>query len=182
MIPLSNYFSQLCLSKPKFLEYERRVPSFQKCPVQIRVCFNNAAKYQFIVFGTETLQVFFLMLACDGWYTAKGKEHSAYCAMYIILRTSTIIKTFNFAPSTNYKHSAVSDHARASGHMATTIFELKKRNSSLSQQHKEAHEVTDMITYNAFLSSDWFTKEDVANKKLRSLTCTSSLVSLSGRS
>ena len=36
---------------------------------------------------------FFLMLACDGWYTAKGKEHSAYCAMYIILRTSTIIKT-----------------------------------------------------------------------------------------
>ena len=91
MIPLSNYFSQLCLSKPKFLEYERRVPSFQKCPVQIRVCFNNAAKYQFIVFGTETLQV--LMLACDGWYTAKGKEHSAYCAMYIILRTSTIIKT-----------------------------------------------------------------------------------------
>ena len=93
MIPLSNYFSQLCLSKPKFLEYERRVPSFQKCPVQIRVCFNNAAKYQFIVFGTETLQVFFLMLACDGWYTAKGKEHSAFCAMYIILRTSTIIKT-----------------------------------------------------------------------------------------
>ena len=46
--------STLSLPKPKFLEYERMVPPFQKRPVQPRVCFNNVAKYQLVVFDTET--------------------------------------------------------------------------------------------------------------------------------
>jgi len=76
---------------------------------------------------------------------------------------------FNFAPSTNYKHSAVSDHARASGHMSTVICELERRNSSLANQYKVAHEVADKVTSNTFLSSYWLGKEEVANKKLLSL-------------
>lgn len=39
----------------------------------------------------------------------------------------------------------------------------------MAQQHKVAHEVTDKITYNAFLSSYWLGKEEIANKKLLSL-------------
>ena len=77
--------------------------------------------------------------------------------------------TFNLSPSTNFKHSAVSDHARTSGHMSTILCELERRDSSLAQQHKVAHEVTDKITYNAFLSSYWLGKEEVANRKLLSL-------------
>ena len=77
--------------------------------------------------------------------------------------------TFNQAPSTNFKHSAVSDHARASGHTSTIICELERRNSSLAHQHKVASEVTAKITYNAFLSSYWLGKEEVASKKLLSL-------------
>ena len=73
--------------------------------------------------------------------------------------------TFNLAPSTNYKHSAVSDHARASGHTSTVICELVRRNSFLANQYKVAHEVT----YNVFLSLYWLGKEEVANKKLLSL-------------
>ena len=46
--------STLSLPKPKFLEYDRMVSPFQKRPVQPKVCFNNAAKYQFVVFDTET--------------------------------------------------------------------------------------------------------------------------------
>ena len=77
--------------------------------------------------------------------------------------------TFNLSPSTNFKHSAVSDHARTSGHMSTILCELERRDSSLAQQHKVAHEVTDKITYHAFLSSYWLGKEEVANRKLLSL-------------
>ena len=77
--------------------------------------------------------------------------------------------TFNLAPSTNFKHSAVSDHAKASGHVSTILCELERRNSSLAQQHKVAHGVTDKITYNAFLTSYWLGKEEVANRKLLSL-------------
>lgn len=77
--------------------------------------------------------------------------------------------TFNLTPSTNFKHSAIDDHARASGHLLTLICELERRSSSLAQQHKVAHEVTDKITYNAFLSCYWLGKEEIANKKLLSL-------------
>ena len=77
--------------------------------------------------------------------------------------------TFNQAPSTNFKHSAVSDHARVSGHTSTIICELERRNSSLAHQHKVASEVTDKIIYNAFLSSYWLGKEEVASKKILSL-------------
>ena len=77
--------------------------------------------------------------------------------------------TFNLSPSTNFKHSAVSDHARTSGHMSTILCELERRDSSLAQQHQVAHEVTDKITYNAFLCSYWLGKEEVANRKLLSL-------------
>ncbi|CAH3151498.1 unnamed protein product [Porites lobata] len=42
--------------------------------------------------------------------------------------------TFNLAPFTNYKHSAVSDHARGSGHTSTVICELERRNSSLANK------------------------------------------------
>ena len=78
--------------------------------------------------------------------------------------------TFNLSPSTNFKHSAVGDHARTSGHMSTIRCKLERRDSSLAQQHKVAHEVTDKITYHAFLSSYWLGKEEVANRKLLSLT------------
>lgn len=39
----------------------------------------------------------------------------------------------------------------------------------MANQHKVAHEVVDKVTYNAFLSSYWLGKEEVANKKLLSL-------------
>ena len=74
--------------------------------------------------------------------------------------------TFNLAPSTTYKHGAVSNHARASQHTSTVICELERRNSSLANQYKVAHEVADKVTYNAFMSSYWLGKEEVANKKL----------------
>ena len=81
--------------------------------------------------------------------------------------------TLNLAPSTNYKHSAVRDNARASGHKSTVICRLDRRNSSLVNQykvaHEVAHEVADKGTYNMFLSSYWLGKEEVANKKLLSL-------------
>lgn len=39
----------------------------------------------------------------------------------------------------------------------------------MANQYKVAHEVADKVTYNAFLSSYWLGKEEVANKKLLSL-------------
>ncbi|CAH3019466.1 unnamed protein product [Porites evermanni] len=51
----------------------------------------------------------------------------------------------------------------------TIICELERRNSSLANKYKVAHEVADKVTYNAFLSSYWLGKEEVANEKLLSL-------------
>ena len=72
----------------------------------------------------------------------------------------------------------------------------------MANKYKVAHEVADKVTYNAFLSSYWLGKEEVANKKILSLIelekhvgvmemeiqvnevserCASSLVSLSRR-
>ena len=99
----------------------------------------------------------------------KGKGCSAFCAAFITSKTSTTNRTLSSAPSTNYKHSAVSDPERGSGHTSTVICELERRNSSLANKYKVAHEVADKVTYNAFLSSYWLGKEEVANKKLLSL-------------
>ena len=49
------------------------------------------------------------------------------------------------------------------------ICELERRNSSLANKYKVPHEVDDKVTYNAFLSSYWLGKEEVANEKLLSL-------------
>ena len=95
-----------------------------------------------------------------------------FCLLYGVHNTKNEYNkqnTFNQAPSTNFKDSAVSDHAWASGHTSTIICELERRNSSLAHQHKVASEVTDKITYNAFLSSYWLRKEEVVSNKLLSL-------------
>ena len=83
----------------------------------------------------------------------KGKGCSAYCATFIHNTKNKYNKQnrFNLAPSTNYKHSAVSDHARASGHTSPLICELERRNSSLANQYKVAHAVADKVTYNALI-------------------------------
>ena len=39
----------------------------------------------------------------------------------------------------------------------------------MANKYKVAHEVADKVTYNAFLSSYWLGKEEVANEKLLSL-------------
>lgn len=39
----------------------------------------------------------------------------------------------------------------------------------MANKYKVAHEVADKVTYNAFLSSYWLGKEEVANKKLLTL-------------
>ena len=46
---------------------------------------------------------------------------------------------------------------------------MERRNLSLANQYKVAPKVADKLTYNAFLSSYWLGKEEVANKKLLSL-------------
>ncbi|CAH3142595.1 unnamed protein product [Porites evermanni] len=56
------------------------------------------------------------------------------CCGYITKNKYNKQNTFNLAPFTNYKHSAVSDHARGSGHTSTVIFELERRNSSLAKK------------------------------------------------
>ena len=83
----------------------------------------------------------------------KGKGCSAYGRVHNTKNKYNKQNTFNLAPSTNYKHSAVSDHARPSGQTSTVICELERRNLSLANQYKVAHEVADKVTYNTFLSS-----------------------------
>ena len=39
----------------------------------------------------------------------------------------------------------------------------------MANKYKVPHEVADKVTYNAFLSSYWLGKEEVANEKLLSL-------------
>ena len=113
---------------------------------------------------------FFLILGM--WWLVYCKREGMSCLMCRVHNTKKKYNkqnTLNLAPSNNYKHSAVSDHARASGHMSTVICELERRNSSLANHFKVAHEVADTVIYNAFLSSYWLGKEEVANKKLLSL-------------
>ena len=113
---------------------------------------------------------FYLILGM--WWLVYCEGEGMFCLLCRVHNTKNKYNkqnTLNQAPSTNFKHSAVSDHARASGHTSTIICELERRNSSLAHQHKVASEVTDKITYNAFLSSYWLGKEEVASKKLLSL-------------
>ena len=93
----------------------------------------------------------------------KGKGCSAYCVVFITPKTSTT----NLAPSTNYKHSAVSDHARDSGNTSTVICELERRNSCLAKQYKVAHKEADKVTCNTFLSSYWLGKAHWCHRNAR---------------
>ena len=114
----------------------------------------------------------FLFFLISGMWLVYCEGEGMFCLLCRVHNTKNKYNKqniFNLAPSTNYKHSAVSDHARASGHTSTVICELERRNSSLANQYKVAHEVADKVTYNAFLSSYWLGKEEVANKKLLSL-------------
>ncbi|XP_060569569.1 zinc finger MYM-type protein 6-like, partial [Ruditapes philippinarum] len=77
--------------------------------------------------------------------------------------------TFNITPSNNFKHSAILDHQRSTGHNSTYLCELERRNSCLVSMHREAKESKDLVTFNAFLASYWLGKEEVSNKKLLSL-------------
>ena len=116
--------------------------------------------------------LFLFFLISGMWWLVYCEGEGMFCLLCRVHNTKNKYNKqniFNLAPSTNYKHSAVSDHARASGHTSTVICELERRNSSLANQYKVAHEVADKVTYNAFLSSYWLGKEEVANKKLLSL-------------
>ena len=118
------------------------------------------------------MPVFSSALILGMWWLVYCEGEGMFCLLCRVHNTKNKYNkqnTFNSVPSTNYKHSAVSDHARASGHTSTVICELERRNSSLANQHKVAHEVADKVTYNAFLSSYWLGKEEVANKKLLSM-------------
>lgn len=98
------------------------------------------------------------------WWLAYCKGEGMFCLLCRVHNTKNKFNkqnTFNLAPSTNFKHSAVSDHAQASGHISSILCELERRNSSLAQQHK--------VPSNAFLSSYWLRKEEVSNRKLLSL-------------
>ena len=96
------------------------------------VCYN---KFSFAFYNDHNASVLVLL---------KGKLRLVYCegeGMFCLLccRYNTKNKynkqnTFNLAPFTNYKHSAVSDHARGSGHTSTVICELERRNSSLANK------------------------------------------------
>lgn len=106
------------------------------------------------------------------WWLVYCEGEGMFCLLCRVHNTNNKHNKQNtsiLAPLTNYKHSAVSDHARASGHTSTVIHELQRRNSSLANQYKVAHEVADKVTYTAFLHSYWLGKEEVANKKLLSL-------------
>ena len=97
----------------------------------------------------------------------KGKGCSAFCAAFITPKTSTTNRTLSsqhHPPTTS-----TAQRTRGSGHTSTVICELERRNSSLANKYKVAHEVADKVTYNAFLSSYWLGKEEVANEKFLSL-------------
>ena len=106
------------------------------------------------------------------WWLVYCEGEGMFCLLCRVHNTKNKYNkqnTFNSAPSTNYKHSAVSDPERGSGHTSIVICELERRNSSSANKYKVAHEVADKVTYNAFLSSYWLGKEEVANEKFLSL-------------
>lgn len=69
----------------------------------------------------------------------------------------------------NFKLSVIKDHANSTGHTDTIAREMEKRQSSLAKKYDKAKEVNNQIKYNAFLSTYWLGKEEIANKKLPSL-------------
>ena len=96
------------------------------------VCYN---KFSFAFYKNHNASVLVLLLGKSGLVYCEG-EGMFYllCCGYNTKNKYNKQNTFNLAPFTNYKHSAVSDHARGSGHTSTVIFELERRNSSLAKK------------------------------------------------
>ena len=95
-----------------------------------------------------------------------------YCLLCRIHNTTNKfnkINTINISPSTNYKYSAVVEHAKTQGHIEAFKSEILRRDSALAKQHEQARETKDVVTANVFLSCYWLGKEEVANRKLKSL-------------
>ena len=95
-----------------------------------------------------------------------------FCLLCRIHNTSNKfnkLNTFNISPSTNFKPSAVVEHAKTKGHTEACKAEIYRRDSLLAQKHQQAQETKDVVTVNAFTSCYWLGKEEVANRKLKSL-------------
>ena len=98
----------------------------------IIVCSN---KFSFAFYNDHNASVLVLLLG-ESWlvYCEGEGMFCLLCCGYNTKNKYNKQITFNLAPSTNYKHSAVSDHARGSGHTSTVICELERRNSSLANK------------------------------------------------
>ena len=103
-------------------------------------------------------------------HSCRGQRN--YCLLCRIHNTTNKfnkLNIINISPSTNFKHSAVVEHAKTQGHIEACKSEILRRDSSLAKQHEQAKETKYVVTANAFLSCYWLGKEEVANRKLKSL-------------
>ena len=79
-------------------------------------------------------------------------------------------KKFNLESSVRYKRKAVEDHANCLQHKNAVMAELQSRSSYFQKQLDRREAVKDSVYYNALLTMYWLAKEEVANKKLVSLS------------
>ena len=106
------------------------------------------------------------------WWLVAVEERGMFCLLCRIHNTSNKfnkLNTFNISPSTNFKRSAVVEHAKTQGHIEASKAEIYRRDSQLAQKHQQAQEFKDVVTVNAFTSCYWLGKEEVANRKFKSL-------------
>lgn len=95
-------------------------------------------------------------------YCTLCKKHDTY-------NPQNKAKAFNQDPSTRYRPEALTDHLATHQHKSAVYTELLQRVSVFQIQIDEREKVAEDVVVKAFTSLYWVAKEELANRKMRSL-------------
>ena len=109
------------------------------------------------------------------WWLLYEEGNGMFCLLCIMHDCENPFnkqKKFNHVPAVRYKKSALvgkDGHSSSQQHKMAIERELNKRVSYFHKEYVINEKSKDMVLYNAFLSPYWLAKEEVTNRKFKSL-------------